>query len=153
MLGEQVMAREIGEFEVVDPKELEYIDISPRQLVGVSASLIPFLEHNDANRALMGANMQRQAVPLLRTESPLIATGMERSVAGNSGMVVAAQRGGTITRATAAVIEVDNDDVYPLRKFTGLNERTCLNQKPIVRVGDKVKKGQVLADGAGTREA
>ena len=153
IVGDHVMARVNGEFDLIDPKELEYIDISPRQIVGVSASLIPFLEHNDANRALMGANMQRQAVPLLRTEPPLVTTGMERAVAQNSGMVVAAQRGGTITRATAAVIEVDNDDVYILRKFTGLNERTCLNQKPIVKVGDKVKKGQVLADGAATHQA
>jgi DNA-directed RNA polymerase subunit beta len=151
--GEHVMARVHGEFELVDPKEIEYIDISPRQIVGVSASLIPFLEHDDANRALMGANMQRQAVPLLRTEPPAIATGMERVVAQNSGMTVIAQRGGTITRATADVVEIDNDDVYPMRKFVGLNERTCLNQKPIVMVGEKVKKGQVLADGAATHQA
>ncbi|HZV00017.1 MAG TPA: DNA-directed RNA polymerase subunit beta [Planctomycetota bacterium] len=153
ILGDHVMARVNGEFEVVDPKEIQYIDISPRQLVGVSASLIPFLEHNDANRALMGANMQRQAVPLLKTEPALVVTGMERPVAHNSGMVVIAQRGGTVTKATASVIEVDNDDVYILRKFTGLNERTCLNQKPIVKVGEKVKKGQVLADGAATHQA
>jgi DNA-directed RNA polymerase subunit beta len=151
--GDLVMARAAGEFEVVPPKQVEYIDISPRQLVGVSASLIPFLEHDDANRALMGANMQRQAVPLIKTDPPLVATGMEWAVAGNSGMVVIAQRGGTVTRATANLIEVDNDDVYHLRKFVGLNERTCLNQKPIVQVGEKVKKGQVIADGAATHEA
>ncbi|RMG18351.1 MAG: DNA-directed RNA polymerase subunit beta [Planctomycetota bacterium] len=153
ILGDHIMARANGEFELVDPKRVHYVDISPRQLVGVSASLIPFLEHNDANRALMGANMQRQAVPLLRTDPPLIATGMERAVAENSGMVVTAQRGGTVTRATAELIEIDNDDVYHLRKFVGLNERTCLNQKPIVRVGQKVKKGQVIADGASTHQA
>jgi len=149
----QVMARAAGEFELVEPKGVEYVDISPRQLVGVSASLIPFLEHNDANRALMGANMQRQAVPLVKTDPPLIATGMERVVAQNSGMVITAQRGGTVTRATADLIEIDKDDVYHLRKFVGLNERTCLNQKPIVKVGEKVKKGQVLADGAATHDA
>jgi len=151
--GDHVMARVKGEFELSDPPKVQYVDISPRQLVGVSASLIPFLEHNDANRALMGANMQRQAVPLIKTDPPLIATGMERVVAANSGMVITAQRGGTITRATADLIEIDNDDVYHLRKFVGLNERTCLNQKPIVQVGQKVKKGQVIADGAATKEA
>ena len=151
--GDHVMARAKGEFQLVDPKTVEYLDISPRQLVGVSASLIPFLEHNDANRALMGANMQRQAVPLIKTEPPIIATGMERVVAQNSGMVVIAQRGGTVTRATADLIEIDHDDVYHLRKFVGLNERTCLNQKPIVNVGDKVKKGEVIADGAATHKA
>jgi DNA-directed RNA polymerase subunit beta len=153
ILGDDAMARDRGEFELVEPKDIQYIDISPRQLVGVSASLIPFLEHDDANRALMGANMQRQAVPLLVTEPPLIATGMERVVASNSGMVVTAQRGGTITRATADVIEIDNDDVYKMRKFVGLNERTCLNQKPIVIPGTKVKKGEVIADGAATHQA
>ena len=151
--GDLVMARAAGEFELVDPKAVQYLDISPRQLVGVSASLIPFLEHDDANRALMGANMQRQAVPLIKTNPPLVATGMEWAVAGNSGMVVIAQRGGTVTRATSNLIEIDNDDVYHLRKFVGLNERTCLNQKPIVQVGQKVKKGQVIADGAATHNA
>ena len=153
ILGETVMARAEGEFELVDPKDIEFIDISPRQLVGVSASLIPFLEHDDANRALMGANMQRQAVPLVKTDPPAIATGMERTVAQNSGMVVTAQRGGTVTRAMANLIEIDNDDVYHLRKFVGLNERTCQNQRPIVQVGQKVKKGDVLADGAATHQA
>jgi DNA-directed RNA polymerase subunit beta len=152
VIGDHIMARANGEFELVDPKAVRYVDISPRQLVGVSASLIPFLEHNDANRALMGANMQRQAVPLLRTQPPVVATGMERTVAQNSGMVVTAQRGGTVTRVTATVIEVNNDDVYPLRKFVGLNERTCQNQKPIVLLGEKVKKGQVMADGAATHQ-
>ena len=153
IVGDHVMARAKGEFQLVDPKSVEFLDISPRQLVGVSASLIPFLEHNDANRALMGANMQRQAVPLIRTEPPVIATGMERVVAGNSGMVVIAQRGGTVTRVTADLIEIDHDDVYHLRKFVGLNERTCLNQKPIIKLGDKVKKGEVIADGAATHQA
>ncbi|MGE0707118.1 MAG: DNA-directed RNA polymerase subunit beta [Planctomycetota bacterium] len=153
ILGTHIMARRRGEFELVDSKDVEYIDISPRQLVGVSASLIPFLEHNDANRALMGANMMRQAVPLLKADPPMVATGMESVVAHNSGMVITAQRGGTVTRATADLIEIDNDDVYKLRKFVGLNERTCLNQKPIVRVGQKVTKGQPIADGAATNDA
>lgn len=152
IVGNSVMARVEGEFVLINPKAIEYVDISPRQMVGVSASLIPFLEHNDANRALMGSNMQRQAVPLLVTDPPVIATGMERAIAQNSGMVVIAQRGGVVTRATANLIEIDNDDVYTLRKYVGLNERTCLNQKPIVHVGDKVRKGQVIADGAATRE-
>jgi DNA-directed RNA polymerase subunit beta len=153
IVGDHIMARASGEFELVDPKTLDHVDISPRQLVGVSASLIPFLEHNDANRALMGSNMQRQAVPLVKTDPPRIATGMERVVAGNSGMVITAQRQGTVTRATADLIEIDNDDVYHLRKFVGLNERTCLNQRPIVHLGQKVKKGQVIADGAATHQA
>ena len=153
IVGSHIMARRRGEFELVDSKDVQFIDISPRQLVGVSASLIPFLEHNDANRALMGANMMRQAVPLLKTDPPVVATGMERVVAHNSGMVITAQRGGTVTRATADLIEIDNDDVYKLRKFVGLNERTCLNQKPIVRVGQKVTRGQAIADGAASKEA
>src|SRR5881392_2943777 len=120
-------------------------------MVGVSAGLIPFLEHDDANRALMGSNMQRQAVPLLITEPPLVATGLEIEVAKNSGMVVRAEKAGTITYVDAERIKVDERE-YVLRKFVGLNERTCLNQKPIIRMGQKVKKGQVIADGAATRE-
>ncbi|MBM4044707.1 MAG: DNA-directed RNA polymerase subunit beta, partial [Planctomycetes bacterium] len=129
-----VLARHSGDFQRIDPKRLSYMDVSPRQLVGVSGSLIPFLEHNDANRALMGSNMQRQAVPLLRTEPPLVATGMEKSVAENSGMVVVAQKAGAVTRVSATEITID-DTTYKLRKFDKLNERTCLNQKPIVSVG------------------
>jgi DNA-directed RNA polymerase subunit beta len=123
------------------------------QLVGVSAALIPFLEHDDANRALMGSNMQRQAVPLVKTEAPVIATGMERAVVANSGMVPRAKEEGTVLRATSTEIIVRSkhgDDSYPLRKFVGLNERTCLNQKPLVREGDAVTQGQVLADSAAT---
>ncbi|MBM4087037.1 MAG: DNA-directed RNA polymerase subunit beta, partial [Planctomycetes bacterium] len=141
--------RHSGDFQRIDPKRLSYMDVSPRQLVGVSGSLIPFLEHNDANRALMGSNMQRQAVPLLRTEPPLVATGMEKPVAENSGMVVVAQKAGAVTRVSATEITID-DTTYKLRKFDKLNERTCLNQKPIVSVGQRVRKGQVIADGAGT---
>ena len=131
------------------PNDVQYIDIAPSQMVGVSAALIPFLEHDDANRALMGSNMQRQAVPLLITEPPLVGTGMERGVAENSGMLIRAERAGKVTFVDANVVEVDGKR-YPLRKFTGLNERTCLNQKPIVEVGQRVKKGQVLCDCAAT---
>jgi DNA-directed RNA polymerase subunit beta len=149
IVGDQVLVRKHGDFFFADPKEVEFIDVSPKQLVGVSAALIPFLEHDDANRALMGSNMQRQAVPLVRVEPPLVATGMEKDVASNSGMVVRARKSGTVTRADGLEIQID-DEVYPLRKFVGLNERTCLNQRPIVKVGDKVEKGQVIADGAAT---
>jgi len=145
----RVLARVKGDFRYVDAKEVSYIDVSPKQLVGVSASLIPFLEHDDANRALMGSNMQRQAVPLLCTEAPLVSTGMEEEVARNSGMVITAAEVGTVTRADASEIVV-GDRRYKLQKFVGLNERTCLNQKPVVRVGDKVTQGQVIADGAAT---
>src|SRR5205085_3073529 len=109
-------------------------------------------ENDDANRALMGSNMQRQAVPLLRIDPPIIATGMEKPVAQNSGMVVRAERGGVVTAVDATRILIDNADEYILRKFVGLNERTCLNQKPIVRKGQRVKKGQILADGAATHQ-
>ncbi|HZZ42210.1 MAG TPA: DNA-directed RNA polymerase subunit beta [Tepidisphaeraceae bacterium] len=143
-----VLARVKGDLATVSSKEVQYIDISPRQTVSVSAALIPFLEHDDANRALMGSNMQRQAVPLLRTDPPVCATGMERPVAQNSGMVVRAERGGVITYVDSSRILIDNADEYALRKFVGLNERTCQNQKPIVKKGQRVKKGQILADGA-----
>jgi len=145
-----VLGRARGDLRQVSAEEIEYVDISPKQTVGVSAALIPFLEHDDANRALMGSNMQRQAVPLVRTEPPIIATGMERAVAENSGMVVRARQGGTVTYVDAQRIVIGNTDEYVLRKFVGLNERTCLNQKPIVRLGEKVRKGQVIADGAAT---
>jgi DNA-directed RNA polymerase subunit beta len=148
--GDYVLARRNGDFKIVDPKEVEYVDVSPRQMVGVSASLIPFLEHDDANRALMGSNMQRQAVPLLKTEPPLIGTGMEKEVASYSGMVVTAKADGAVTSVDAGQVTI-GDEVYRLRKFQGLNERTCLNQKPIVKLGEKVKKGQIIADGAATR--
>jgi DNA-directed RNA polymerase beta subunit len=147
--GDHIMARIRGDLAVVEPKDIEYIDISPKQTVGVSASLIPFLEHDDANRALMGSNMQRQAVPLLITEPPIVATGMERVVAENSGMVVKARKDGVVTAVDASCIVIDNTDEYPLRKFQGLNERTCLNQVPIVHLGEKVREGQIIADGPG----
>ncbi len=147
--GDNIVARYRGDFVLVPVDKVQYMDVAPSQMVGVSAGLIPFLEHDDANRALMGSNMQRQAVPLLVSEPPLVATGMERDVAQNSGMLVRARRRGTVTYVDATRIEIGND-VYPLRKFVGLNERTCQNQKPIVKVGDKVQKGQVIADGAAT---
>ncbi len=150
--GDQVLARRHGDLASLDAKDVGYIDISPKQTVGVSASLIPFLEHDDANRALMGSNMQRQAVPLLTCEPPIIATGMERAVAENSGMVVRAQTSGTITYADAKRIVINNTDEYILRKNVGLNDNCCLTQKPLVSPGQKVKKGQVIADGAATRD-
>jgi DNA-directed RNA polymerase subunit beta len=146
---DKVTARYGGDFSTVSADQVQYIDISPKQMVGVSAGLIPFLEHDDANRALMGSNMQRQAVPLLVTEPPLVATGLEKDVASNSGMVIRAEKSGTVTYVDAERIRVDERE-YVLRKFVGLNERTCLNQKPIVKLGQKVKKGQVIADGAAT---
>ena len=143
-----VLARVQGDLASVPSKEVQYVDISPRQTVSVSAALIPFLEHDDANRALMGSNMQRQAVPLLRIDPPIIATGLEKPVAQNSGMVVRAERAGTVTYVDAMRILIDDADEYVLRKFVGLNERTCQNQKPIVKKGQKVKVGQIIADGA-----
>ncbi|NBP86917.1 MAG: DNA-directed RNA polymerase subunit beta [Planctomycetia bacterium] len=148
--GETIVARYRGDFILVPPEKIEYIDVAPSQMVGVSAGLIPFLEHDDANRALMGSNMQRQAVPLLVTEPPIVATGMERDVAANSGLLVRAARKGTITYVDAETIEINGTDVYQLRKYVGLNERTCQNQKPIVQLGQKVEKGEVIADGAAT---
>ncbi|MDY7011345.1 MAG: DNA-directed RNA polymerase subunit beta [Planctomycetota bacterium] len=146
--AQHVLARARGEVSLVDGNDVDYVDISPKQTVGVSAALIPFLEHDDANRALMGSNMQRQAVPLVRTEPPIVATGMERAVAANSGMVVRARKSGTVTTVDASRIVIDNADEYELRKFAKLNERSCLNQKPIVREGQRVKKGQIIADGS-----
>ena len=145
-----VLARKRGELSHVSRDEIDYIDVSPKQIVGVSASLIPFLEHDDANRALMGSNMQRQAVPLLKPELPLVTTGMEKVVGQNSSMVVRAETGGVVTAVDATKIVINYTDEYPLAKFVGLNERTCLNQQPIVELGDRVQKGQVIADGGGT---
>ena len=152
--GETIIARYRGDFVLVPAENIEYIDVAPSQMVGVSAGLIPFLEHDDANRALMGSNMQRQAVPLLVTEPPVVATGMERDVAVNSGLIVRAARKGTVNYVDAERIEVTSGagaaDIYKLRKYVGLNERTCQNQKPVVQLGQKVEKGEVLADGAAT---
>ena len=154
--GESIIARYRGDFVLVAADDIQYIDVAPSQMVGVSAGLIPFLEHDDANRALMGSNMQRQAVPLLITEPPIVATGMERDVAVNSGLIVRAARKGVVGYLDAERIEINvsggsgGTDIYKLRKFVGLNERTCQNQKPIVSLGQKVEKGDVLADGAAT---
>jgi DNA-directed RNA polymerase subunit beta len=146
----RVIARVKGDPALIDAKDVHYMDVSTKQVVGVSASLIPFLEHDDANRALMGSNMQRQAVPLLTTDAPVVMTGMEEVVARNSSMVVRARKAGTVSKVDATRIEV-GDDIYKLRKYEALNERTCQNQTPLVRVGQKVKAGEVIADGAATK--
>ncbi len=148
--GTVITARYQTDFVTATVDQIQFMDISPKQMVGVSAGLIPFLEHDDANRALMGSNMQRQAVPLLVSEPPIVATGLERSVAVNSGMVVKASQAGTVTYVDSNRIILDHNHIYKLRKYVGLNERTCLNQKPTVQVGQRVKQGELLADGAST---
>jgi DNA-directed RNA polymerase subunit beta len=145
---ERVLARKNGEVSLVLSNDVQYVDISPKQTVGISAAMIPFLEHDDANRALMGSNMQRQAVPLIKTEPPVVCTGMERSVVENSGMVVKARKAGTVTYVDSQRVIIDNADEYEFRKFNKLNERACLNQRPIVLEGQRVKKGQIIADGS-----
>jgi len=149
---ELVLVRKGGELVTSESTEVQFVDISPKQTVGVSAALIPFLEHDDANRALMGSNMQRQAVPLIKVDPPLVATGMERVVGRSSGMIVRAERAGIVTFVDAERIIIDNADEYALRKFVGLNEKTCQNQKPIVQLKQKVKAGEILADGASTSQ-
>ena len=150
ILTERVLARKDGDNLEVPPEELDYVDVSPKQIVGVSAALIPFLEHDDANRALMGSNMQRQAVPLIVPEVPIVGTGMEKSVAENSNMPVFAENAGTVDYVDSRVIIV-GDDEYHLTKFRGMNERTTQNHRPVVEVGDDVAAGQLLADGASTQ--
>jgi DNA-directed RNA polymerase subunit beta len=147
--GDTVVARYRSDFVLVPTEKIQYTDVAPSQMIGVSAGLIPFLEHDDANRALMGSNMQRQAVPLLLAEPPIVGTGLERDVARHSGMLVRAGHKGTVTYVDANRIEI-GPEVHHMRKFVGLNERTCQNQKPIIMVGDKVEKGDVIADGAAT---
>ncbi|MEW6584559.1 MAG: DNA-directed RNA polymerase subunit beta [Nitrospirota bacterium] len=153
LAGETVSARVGGDFKMVSPHEVEYMDVSPKQIVGVSASLIPFLENDDANRALMGSNMQRQSVPLLQPESPIVGTGMEHVAARDSGALVLARRGGVVESVDASRIVVrasDNTggvDIYNLVKFQRSNQATCMNQKAVVNVGDVVKPGDILADG------
>ncbi|HKX46068.1 MAG TPA: DNA-directed RNA polymerase subunit beta [Planctomycetota bacterium] len=149
LVGPRVLVRKDGDNFEVDPKGVDLVDISPKQIVGVSASLIPFLEHDDANRALMGSNMQRQAVPLLSTEPPLVGTGMESVVARNTEMMLRAKKAGEVTYVDSQVIIVD-DEEYRLTKFRGLNERTCQNHRPRVVEGERVEAGQLLADGAAT---
>ncbi|MBE3088378.1 MAG: DNA-directed RNA polymerase subunit beta, partial [Chloroflexi bacterium] len=136
----------------VTSDEVNYVDVSPKQMVGLSAALIPFLEHDDANRALMGSNMQRQAVPLLESEAPLVQTGMEEVAGKYSSMAIRAQKAGVVTEVDATSIVINHTDEYKLEKFFGLNERTCLTQKPIVQFGQKVEKGQIIADGGGTNK-
>jgi DNA-directed RNA polymerase subunit beta len=155
---DMVAVRHLNEFTVKGPDEIEYMDVSPRQVVSVAASLIPFLEHDDANRALMGSNMQRQAVPTLKAETPLVGTGIERTVASDSGVCEVARRGGVIESVDSARIvvrvsdkEVESGeagvDIYNLTKYTRSNQNTCINQRPIVKQGDTVSRGDVLADG------
>ena len=161
LIGELVSARENGEFIMAAPERIEYMDVAPAQIVSVAASLIPFLEHDDANRALMGSNMQRQGVPCLRPEKPVVGTGIERTVAVDSKATVQATRGGVIeyVDANRVVVRVNDDesiageigvDIYNLQKFTRSNGSTTLNQRPIVKKGDVIAKGDVLADGAST---
>jgi DNA-directed RNA polymerase subunit beta len=157
---EFVSCRYKNEFTLMPADTVQYMDVSPKQIVSVAASLIPFLEHDDANRALMGSNMQRQAVPCLRADKPLAGTGMERAVAQDSGSAISARRGGVIDSVDAGriVIRVNDDeadehggvDIYNLIKYTRSNQNTCINQRPIVKVGDVVARGDVLADGSST---
>ena len=148
---DMVLARVNGELNQIRGADVQYVDISPKQTVAISAALIPFLEHDDANRALMGSNMQRQAVPLLITDPPVVATGMEKHVPTNSGMVIKAERSGVVTFCDASRIVIDNSDEYVLRKNAGLNDKTCLTQKPLITLGQRIKKGQIIADGPACR--
>ncbi|MEN9723697.1 MAG: hypothetical protein RJB38_1683 [Pseudomonadota bacterium] len=159
--SDQVSARRKGDFALVNPDDVELMDVSPSQLVSIAASLIPFLEHDDANRALMGSNMQRQAVPLLRTRAPLVGTGIERIVARDSGQIILAKHDGEVIMVDGTKIvvrrhdvkadEVGSDvDIFNLTKYQRSNQNTCVTQRPVVRVGDKVKAGDVLADGPAT---
>jgi DNA-directed RNA polymerase subunit beta len=161
LVHDRVIARQAGDFVSIEREKIDFIDVSPKQLVSVAASLVPFLENDDANRALMGANMQRQSVPLLRAESPLVGTGMENIVARDSGAVVVCKRGGVVdlVDSNRVIVRVEAEDVetgetkefgadiYQLIKFKRSNQNTCITQKPVVREGQRVRKGQVLADG------
>src|SRR3546814_682147 len=157
---EIVSSRQAGEFLMAPRDIIPLMDVSPKQLVSVAASLIPFLENDDANRALMGSNMQRQAVPLVRAEAPFVGTGMEETVARDSGAAIAAKRAGVVDQvdATRIVIRATEEiepgrsgvDIYTLMKFQRSNQDTCINQRPLVKVGDVVQKGDVIADGPST---
>ncbi|MDQ1257582.1 MAG: DNA-directed polymerase subunit beta, partial [Candidatus Hydrogenedentes bacterium] len=163
-VNDRVLTRHRGDFPQATPKQVDYMDVSPKQLVSVAAALIPFLEHDDANRALMGSNMQRQAVPLLRTESPWVGTGLEHVTAKNAGTVIRAERSGVVEYADSEIIRIrhtsrptkdDNpfrsdEDEYMLKKYVRSNQNTCISQRPIVRKGDKVEAGQIIADGPAT---
>jgi DNA-directed RNA polymerase subunit beta len=157
--GDLVSVRRQGDFRLVKPEEVTAVDVSPKQLVSVAAALIPFLENDDANRALMGSNMQRQAVPLVRADAPLVGTGMEGAVARDSGATIVARRGGMVdqidgarivVRATGEDGRTDGVDIYRLRKYMRSNQSTCINQRPLVRVGDVVQPGEIIADGPST---
>ena len=158
---ELVSCRHENEFTLSSPGQVQYMDVSPKQIVSVAASLIPFLEHDDANRALMGSNMQRQAVPTLRAETPVVGTGMERAVAIDSGVTVIARRGGMVDSVDASriVVRVSDEettaaepgvDIYNLTKYTRSNQNTCINQRPLVKAGDRIQRSDVLADGPST---
>ncbi|MFC1809539.1 DNA-directed RNA polymerase subunit beta, partial [Candidatus Omnitrophota bacterium] len=148
---DRITCRYKGDYPIVPREKIDYMDVSAKQLVSVAAALIPFLEHDDANRALMGSNMQRQAVPLLETEAPLVSTGIETKVAKDSGATVVAKAKGTVTYVSGDEIVID-DITYKLKKFERSNAGTCLNQRPIVRIGQKVKRGEIIADGAATKD-
>jgi DNA-directed RNA polymerase subunit beta len=164
LVDERVIARSAGEFVLIAREAVDFIDVSPKQVVSVAAALVPFLEHDDANRALMGSNMQRQAVPLLRSEAPFVGTGLEEVVARDSGSVIVCRRSGVVDTVDARriIVRVEAEDpetgrlrdfgadIYQLTKFRRSNQNTCMNQKPIVRPGQRVVKGQVLADGPNT---
>lgn len=155
----QVSCRRQGDYTTRAPEDIQYMDVSPKQVISVSASLIPFLEHDDANRALMGSNMQRQAVPLIFPEPPRVGTGMEAKCAYDSGVLVKAKRAGTVVRVTSTEVVIrpndaktpDERDVYQLVKYQRTNQDTCYNQRPIVKLGEKIVKGQVIADGPATK--
>jgi DNA-directed RNA polymerase subunit beta len=153
-IGDRVLVRKRrGDVHYVSPTEVDYQDVSPSQIVSVAAALIPFLEHDDPNRALMGANMQRQAVPLIRTEAPYVGTGVEARAALDGGSVVVAEAPGTVTEVTADYIKVDEggkERTYRMVKFRRSNQGTCINQRPIVKEGDRIKQGQIIADGPST---
>ena len=160
--SELVQCRKGGEYILARPETIDFVDVSPKQIVSVAAALIPFLENDDANRALMGSNMQRQAVPLIQAESPLVGTGMEEVVARDSGVAIAARRSGIVDQVDAMriVVRATDDvgpsrpavDIYNLLKFQRSNQSTCITQKPLVKVGDTVKKGDIVADGPSTRD-
>jgi DNA-directed RNA polymerase subunit beta len=154
ILGDVVPVRYRQDFTTTSPTEVDFVAVSPVQIISVATSLIPFLEHDDANRALMGSNMQRQAVPLLRPERPLVGTGLEGQAARDSGMVIISRADGEVTYVAADKIRVRHDDgeevTYPVQKYQRSNQDTCLNQRPIVFVGDRVRSGQIIADGSAT---
>jgi len=161
LVDELVSCRHQNEFTMASPERVQYMDVSPKQIMSVAASLVPFLEHDDANRALMGSNMQRQAVPCLRADKPLVGTGIERKVAIDSGNAVTAKRGGRVDKVDASriVVRVNDDetsaeesgvDIYNMVKYTRSNQNTCLNQRPLVQPGDFIERGDVLADGPST---